>query len=81
MSTVAAVPPTFTVCAGIVPTVTRARWVGGDTMTKNIWVAVELLGSVAVTLIVDAPTATPVMLTVEPDTLTVALVVSDELAV
>ena len=50
-------------------------------MTENLCVAVESSGSIAVTVILDVPAATPVMLTVEPDTLTVALVVSDELAV
>ena len=51
------------------------------TVTAMLWVAVALLGSVAVTVIVALPAATGVMVTVEPDTPTVALALSEELAV
>ena len=50
------------------------------TVTVNVWSTFKL-PSLAVTVIVDVPSATPVMLNVDPDTLTVALVLSEELAV
>ena len=49
------------------------------TVTVNVWSTFKL-PSLAVTVIVDEPAATPLMLTVDPDTLTVALLVALELA-
>ena len=49
------------------------------TVTVNVWATFKL-PSLAVTVIAALPTATPVMLNVDPDTVTVALVVSAELA-
>ena len=50
------------------------------TVTEMLCVAVKL-PSLAVTVIVALPAATGVMLTVEPDTLAVALLLSEEEAV
>ena len=50
------------------------------TVTAMVCVAVAA-PSLAVTVIVAVPAATPVRLTVEPETLAVALVPSEELAV
>ena len=69
---------TPTVCAEIEPTAVGA--VFASIVAVKVWATVNLL-SLAVTVIVDVPSATPVMLTVDPDTLTVALVLSEELAV
>ena len=54
---------------------------GWDTVTKKVCVAVKLPGSVAVTVIVAVPAATAVMLTVVSEVDTVALAVSEEVAV
>ena len=51
------------------------------TVTEMLCVALSLLVSVAVTVIVALPAATGVMLTVAPDALAVALLLSEELAV
>ena len=82
-STLAALPPTVTVCADIVPTAVGARFgcVAAFTVTEIVCVALSLLGSVAVTVIVAEPSATGVIVTVDPDTLAVALALSEELAV
>ena len=82
-STLAALPPTVTVCADIVPTAVGARFgcVAAFTVTEMVWVALSLLGSEAVTVIVALPAATGLMLTVEPETLAVALALSEEEAV
>ena len=82
-STLAALPPTVTVCADIVPTAVGARFgcVAAFTVTEMVCVALALLGSVAVTVIVALPAATGVILTLEPETLAVALLTSEELAV
>ena len=82
-STLAELPPTVTVCADIVPTAVGARFVcvAAFTVTEMVWVALSLLGSVAVTVIVALPAATGVILTLEPETLAVALALSEEEAV
>ena len=82
-STVAAELPTVTVCAEMEPTAVGARFgcVAAFTVTEMVCVALSLLGSVAVTVIVALPAATGLMLTVDPDTLAVALALSEELAV
>ena len=80
-STVAALPPTVTVCAEMEPTAVGALFGLGLTVTEMVWVALALLGSEAVTVIVAEPSATGVMVTVEPDTLAVAFAPSEELAV
>ena len=74
------VSPTFTVWFGIVPTVVGARF-GCTTVAVKVCVTLKLSGSVAVTVIVAVPTATPVSVNVALDMATVALVVSDEVAV
>ena len=80
-STVAALPPTVTVCAEMEPTDVGALFGLGLTVTEMVCVALALLGSVAVTVIVALPAATGLMLTLEPETLAVALALSEELAV
>ena len=82
-SNVAALPPTCTITAEVPPTSVGARFgcVAAFTVTEIDCVALKLPGSVAVTVIVAEPAATGVMLTLEPDTLTVAFVSSEELAV
>ena len=67
-----------TVIAERVPTVVGARLV--VTVTAMVCVALKA-PSLAVTVIVADPAATPVMLTVDPDTLAVAFVSSEELVV
>ena len=84
MSSVAALPPTVNVCSRIVPTVVGALFACvfvAPTVTVNPCVAVALPVSVAVTVIVVDPSATAVIVNVAPDRLTVALVISEELAV
>ena len=78
--TLAALPPTVTVTALMVPTVVGAR-LDCFTVTAMFCVAVKPLGSRAVTVTVADPTATGVIVTVALDTLTVALAVSDDTAV
>ena len=82
-STVAAELPTVTVCDEIEPTAVGARfgWVAAFTVTEMVCVALSLLGSVAVTVIVALPAATGVILTLEPETVAVAFVPSEEEAV
>ena len=80
-STLASLPPTVTVCAEMEPTAVGALFGLGLTVTEMVWVALALLGSEAVTVTVALPSDTGLMLTVEPDTLAVALALSDELAV
>ena len=79
-STVAAFPPTVTVCAEIVPTAVGALFGFGFTVTAMVCVALKL-PSLAVTVIVALPAATGVILTVEPETLADAFPLSDEDAV
>ena len=76
-SSVAASPPTVTVCPEMEPTAVGGRFACAFTVTEMLCVAVALLGSVAVTVIVALPAATGVMLTVEPDTPAVTFVLSD----
>ena len=80
-STLALLPPTVTVCAEIEPTVVGALFGLGLTVTEMVCVALALLGSVAVTVIVAEPWETGLMLTLEPETLAVALALSEEEAV
>ena len=80
-STLAALPPTVTVCAEMEPTAVGALFGLGLTVTEMVCVALALLGSEAVTVIVALPAATGVMVTVESETLAVALPTSEELAV
>ena len=80
-SSVAASPPTVTVCPEMEPTAVGGRFACAFTVTEMVCVALALLGSVAVTVIVALPAATGVMLTLEPETLAVALLTSEELAV
>ena len=80
-STVAALPPTVTVCVEIEPTAVGALFGFGFTVTEMVCVALALLGSEAVTVIVAEPAATGVMLTLDPETLAVAFAPSEELAV
>ena len=69
--------PIVTICPEISPTgVSPVPF--ALTVTAMLWVAVALLGSVAVTVIVADPSATGVTVTVALDTLTVALALSDE---
>ena len=70
--------PTPTVCAEMVLLTVGARF--AVTVTAMVCVALKL-PSLAVTVIVALPAAAPVMLTVDPDTRTVALLIADELAV
>ena len=70
--------PVVNVCAEIVPDFTGALFV--CTVTAMVCVAVRA-PSLAVTVMVADPAATPVTLTVDPDTVTVAFVLSEELAV
>ena len=79
--TVAAELPTVTVCAEIDPTAVGARLACAFTVTEMVCVALKPSGSEAVTVIVALPAATGVMLTVEPETLAVALLLSEEAAV
>ena len=51
------------------------------TVTVKVWVAFRLALSLAVTVTVDDPTATPLTVRVAFDTLTVALPIAEELAV
>jgi hypothetical protein len=73
-------PTEDTVISGM-PSPRTAMGGAPDTARVNSSVADIADGSVAVTVIVAVPTATPVTVTVEPDTATVALPVSEELAV
>ena len=50
------------------------------TVVEKLRDLLALLGSVALTVIVADPAATAVMVNVDPDTLTVALLVLDEVA-
>ena len=75
MSTVLGVVPTATDCAAIEPTACGFWLV--TTVTAMVCVAVNL-PSLAVTVIVAAPVATPVMVTFAPETPTVALLVAEE---
>ena len=68
-----------TTCAGMVPFAT-GFWFA-TTVTVKVCVALVLLGSVAFTVMVAGPAATGVMVTVAPDTLTVALLTAEEVAV
>ena len=70
--------PTPSVIAEMVPTVVGARLV--VTVTAMVCVALKA-PSLAVTVMVAEPAATPLMLTVDPDTLAVAFELSEELAV
>ena len=65
------------VCAGMAPADVGARF----TVTAMVCVALEPCPSSAVTVIVAVPPATGVIVTVAPDTPTVALLVAAELAV
>ena len=65
---------------GIVPTAVGARLGGGFTTTPMVCVAVRL-PSLAVTVTVACPIAFGVIVTIDPDTLTVALAVFDDTAV
>ena len=80
-STVAAELPTVTVCAEIEPTAVGALFGLGFTVTEMVCVALALLGSDAVTVTVAEPAATGLMLTLDPETLAVALPTSEEEAV
>ena len=80
-STVAAELPTVTVWEDMEPTAVGARLAWAFTVTEMLCVAVALLVSEAVTVIVALPAAAGVMLTVEPETLAVALLLSEEEAV
>ena len=79
-STLAALPPTVTVCAEMEPTAVGALFGFGSTVTAMVCVALKL-PSLAVTVIVVLPAATGVILTLEPDTLAVAFAPSEEEAV
>ena len=63
------------------PTFVGARFGCAFTVTLNFCVAVALPVSVAVTVISAEPAATAVIVNVDPDRLTVALPVAEELAV
>ena len=76
-STLAALPPTVTVCAEIVPTAVGALFGFGFTVTAMVCVALKL-PSLAVTVIVAVPAATGLIFTVEPETLVEAFPLSDE---
>ena len=80
-STLAAELPTVTVWEDIEPTAVGARFGWGFTVTEIVCVAVALLVSEAVTVMVALPRCYGVMLTLEPETLAVALLPSEELAV
>ena len=80
-STVAAELPTVTVCAEMEPTAVGALFGLGLTVTEMVCVALNPSGSEAVTVTVALPWDTGLMVTVEPDTLAVALALSEELAV
>ena len=71
-------PPRYTVWLEIVPT--RFTVLLARTVAEKLRDLLALLGSVAVTLIVADPAATAVMVSVASDTLTVALLVFDEVA-
>ena len=77
-STVFALLPTVNTRAATVPTFSGARF--ACTVTVKVWVAVRV-PSLAVTVTVADPTATPVMLMIEPVMFAVALLVALELAV
>ena len=70
--------PTFTVSRGMVPT---ARGGLFGTVTEKLWVAVSPPGSVAVTVTVAVPRATPSTFTRLPLTATVATLASEVSAV
>ena len=78
--TVAAELPTVTVWEAIDPTAVGARLACAFTVTEMLCVAVKL-PSLAVTVTVALPAAMALILTVEPDTLTAALLLSEEAAV
>ena len=77
-STVAALPPTVTVCPEIVPTAIGALFGLGLIVTEMVCVALNPSGSEAVTVTVALPAATGVMVTLEPETLAVAFAPSEE---
>ena len=74
------VPPGFNVWVGMVPTVRGARF-ASSTVTLARCVAVKPSGSFAVMVIVAVPVATAVIVTVDPETATLATVVLDDVAV
>ena len=67
----------MTVWAGMVPTATGAPF---GTVTANDWVAVRW-PSLAVTVTVASPFASPLSVTVDPETDTVTFAVSEEATV
>ena len=70
--------PAVTVCAVIVPTGTGGRL--SNTVTAMGCWGLVAAPSLAVTLTVALPAATPVMVTIDPVTLTVALLTAEEVA-
>ena len=74
------VSPAVTEISEIVPIAVGA-WFGTVTVTSKLCDASRPPGSVAVTVTVAMPSATPVTVTAEPETLAVARPVSDDVAV